>query len=396
MRKKKEMFGDIVGYEDIKKSLERIIDVLNNTEKYKRLGSNIPHGVFIYGPPGLGKTTFANDILRNVKNRKKYTIRKTISDGTFMKYMKDIFKQAKNNQPSIILLDDIDKFSEDKGSKNNEEFIVVQSLIDDLKNDDVFVIATANYRYLLPDSLLRSGRFDIKIFIDYPDEEESFEIIKYYLKRKPINKNVDIKNISYILGCTTCADLEKVCNQAGLYAGFKGKECIDMEELVRASLENSYGTNIEDINKDDSYALETAYHEAGHALVGSILEPGSVSFITIARTDSDSRGFTKYHNNEYYFDDIDFMKNRLTALLAGKAATEIMFHKCDTGANSDLERAYNLASRFVDNYCMPDFNSWIRCTDQQSEMVKQKKDENINKILSEYYSNAKERKVQKC
>ena len=159
MEKKKELFKDIIGYNDEKKTLERIIDVLNNQDKYKKLGSSIPHGLFIYGPPGLGKTTFSKELLDNVENRKTYIIRKIKSDGEFMNYMGDIFKQAKENQPSIVLLDDLDKFAEDDNTDNCEEFVAVQSFIDDVRCDDVFVVATANDKNVLPKSLLRSGRY---------------------------------------------------------------------------------------------------------------------------------------------------------------------------------------------------------------------------------------------
>lgn len=387
---KSKLFKNIIGYDEEKKTLERIIDVLNNQEKYRKLGSIIPHGLFIYGPPGLGKTTFANEILNNVINRKVYIIRKIKADGDFMNYIGDIIREAKDNQPSIILFDDIDKFAEnDKMVDNCEEFIAVQSFIDDLKSDDIFIIATANDKSVLPDSLLRAGRFDIKVRIDYPKEKDTFNIFNHYLKNKKLDKDVNIKNISLILGNTSCANLEKVCNQAGIYAGFNNKKSIGMKELLRAALESAYDTNIEG-DEEDKYALETAYHEAGHALVGSILEPGSVSFITIAKNNSSTKGYTKFHNNEYYWDDIKFMKNRMTSLLSGKAAIEIVFHKCDVGANSDLERAYDLADRFIGDYCMEDFNSWIRDQREQSEEVKKHKDESINRLITDYYNNAKE------
>lgn len=386
---KKELFKKIIGYENTKKTLERLIDVLNNHEKYKKIGSNIPNGLLLYGHPGLGKTTFANEVLNNV-DRKKYIIRKTKSDGNFMDYLSNIFEQAKNNQPAIILLDDLDKFSEDDNTRNSEELVTVQSLIDDIKKENIFVIATANDKYLLPPSLLRSGRFDIKIEIDYPDEKESYNIIKHYLKNKKIDKEVNIKNISYILACKSCADLEKVCNQAGIYAAYKNKNKIGNDELLRAALELSYDTNIEEDNKEDMYSLNTAYHEAGHAIVGEYLEPGSVTFITTARTNSNKKGLTKLHNNDYYFDDISYMENRIITLLAGKAATELIYNKCDTGANDDLHRAYDVTERLVDNYCMLDFNSWIRNTDEQSEIVKQTKDQNINTIIHKYYNKSKE------
>lgn len=385
---KKELFKNIVGYDNTKKTLERLIDVLNNQEKYKKLGSTIPHGLFLYGPPGLGKTTFSKEILKNV-NRKTYTIRKTKSDGSFIDYMTNIFNKAKENQPSIILLDDLDKFAEDNNTRNAEEFVTVQSLIDNIKNEDIFVIATANNRHILPDSLLRSGRFDIKIEIDYPTRKESFDILKHYLKNKKIDKDVNIKNISYILECRSCADFEKVCNQAGIYAGFKNKEKIGNNELLRAALELTYDTNIEELNKEDKYALNTAYHEAGHAIVGEYLEPGSVSFITIARTDSETKGITKYHKNDNYFDDITFMENRIITLLAGKAATEIIYNKCDTGTESDLRRAYDITARLIDDYCKLDFYSFYR-GESTSEKVKENKLENINKSVEKYYIKAKE------
>lgn len=384
----KELFKNIIGYDDIKKTLSRVIDVLNNKHKYEELGCVIPHGLFLYGEPGLGKSTFAFDMLDSV-NRKNYIIRKNKSDGDFINHMNNIFGEAKKNQPSIILLDDIDKFALDDDKNNNEEFVAVQALIDDIKNLDIFVIATANNKKCLPDSLLRSGRFDIKIKVDYPIEKDSFKIMKYYLGNKKLDDNVNIKNISYILNNFSCADLEKVCNQAGLYAGFNNKKKIGMEELLRASLEQEYNTNIES-DKDDKYALDVAYHEAGHALVGSILEPKSVSFITTMRTDSNTKGITKYHSNEYYFADFKYMENRVITLLAGKASIDIVYNKCDVGANSDISRAYDIVSRLVDNYCMLGFNSWIRDTIEQSEKVRESKDNEINMLITKYYNKSRE------
>ncbi|MBR2827956.1 MAG: AAA family ATPase [Bacilli bacterium] len=389
-----ELFQNIIGYDDIKKNLERLIDILNHKEKYEKIGSSIPNGLLLYGPPGLGKTTFSMEVL-NFVQRKHYIIRKSKADGNFMDYMSSIFQDAKENQPSIILLDDLDKFAEDDNTVNCEELVAVQSLIDDIKEEDIFVIATANNKHVLPDSLLRSGRFDIKIKIGYPNEKDSYKILKHYLRNKKIGSDVNIKNISYILSSFSSADLEKVCNQAGIYAAYKNKDKIGNEELLRASLELSYNTNIEDWEEEDNpYILNTAYHEAGHAIVGNYLEKGSVTFITVFRTNSDTKGYTKYQNNDHYFEDITFMENRVITLLAGKAATEIVFHKCDTGSNSDLQRAYDIVERFIDDYCMLDFNSWIRNREEQSEKVKQSKDENINCFIQKYYTKAKEILIQ--
>ena len=388
---KKELFKDIVGYRKEKLILERIVDVLNHQDKYKKIGSNIPNGLILYGKPGLGKTTFACNMLDAIENRKKYIVRKTKSDGEFMNHLECVFREAQENQPSILFLDDLDKYSEKDDSYNNEEFVAVQSLIDSVKNDDVFVIATANDKDVLPSSLLRPGRFDIHMEIRYPDEKDSYDIMKHFLRNKKIDKDVNIQNISYILERYSCASLEKACNQAGIYAAFKNKRLIGNDELLRAALELAYDTCLEDVSEDNKYIINTAYHEAGHALVGQLLEPGSVLYTTVADNNNiDTRGITKYRNDDNYWDDIQFMKNRIMTLLAGKAATEIVFHTCDTGANMDLHRAFDLAERLIDNYCMNDFSSWIRTIEEQSEKVKESKDINITKLITEYYDKTKE------
>ena len=385
MKNEKEIFSTIIGYDDIKKTLKTIVDVLNNEEKYKKLGCSIAHGLLLYGSPGTGKTSIANEILDNALNRKKYIIRKTKSDGDFMDYMNEIFEEAVKNQPSIILLDDLDKFSENDNRSNQEEYVTVQSLIDDIKDEDVFVIATANDYSCLPDSLVRAGRFDIKIF-------------EFYLRNKKISKDVNIKDISCILTDSSCAELEKVCNQAGIYAGYKNKTVIEMDDLVRASLELKYKANIEDLNKDDKYSLETAYHEAGHALIGEYLEPGLISFITIVKSNSKTKGMTIYHDNEDYFRDIVFMQNRVKMLLAGKATTEVVFNKCDVGSEADINRAYLIVQRIVDGYCYYDFESSVNRaykSNDVSERVKGNKETSVNKLVKDYYNEVKKILIEK-
>jgi cell division protease FtsH len=386
----KDMFSNIIGYENVKKTLIRLIDIINNQEKYKMLGSEIPRGLFLYGSIGTGKTSISKDFLNNC-NRKSYIIRKNKSDGEFINYLNEVFKEAEKNTPSVILLDDLDKFSENDHKSNNKEYIVVQSLIDEIKdkNKDIFVIATANDERVLPSSLLRSGRFDIKLKINNPTDKDSFEIIQYYLRNKKISKDVNYKNISFILNGSSCADLEKVCNQAGIYAGYNNQSEIRMEDLLKASLEFVYNTNIEDLDMSDAYTINTAYHEAAHALVGELLEENSVQFATTIKTDSNTKGMTKYFNNDNYFDDVEFMKNRIKTLLAGKAATEIVYNTCDTGTSMDIRRVFDIAKRFSQDYCMFGFDSWMH-NGETSEKAKQNKDENLNRLISGYYHEVKE------
>ena len=390
MKKEKELFKKIIGYDEVKKTLERVIDCINNQDKYKKLGCNIPHGLLFYGEPGLGKSTLAEEFIRECPNRKSFIIRKIKSNGSFIDYINKVFKDAINESPSIVLLDDLDKFAEDDDNDNKEEYVAVQSLIDEARDKDVFVIATANNKGVLPISLLRSGRFDIQIKIDYPSEKDSYKIAEYYLKKKKVDKNINFKNIVCVFSGESCASIEKACNQAGIYAGYNNKEQIEWDELLRAALELRFDCSMEDLYKEDKYGLNTAYHEAGHTLIAELLEPKSIAFTTIANTDSSTRGVTVFHDNEYYWDDIDFMKKRVKAKLAGKAATEIVFNKCDTGANSDLHGVYNIVERFIDNYCMNSFNSWIRHSYEASEKVKESKDDEINTLINDYYNEVKE------
>lgn len=388
---KEEMFKNIIGYEDVKTTLKRIVDVLNNKEKYKKLDVKVPHGLLLYGPAGTGKTSIANEFVKST-NRKSFVVRKTKPNGSFINYLNNTFDKACKNQPSIIILEDLDKYSDCTNGRatDAEEYVTIQSLIDKIVNDDVFVIATVNDKNKLPDSLTRAGRFDIKMKIDYPKEKDSVEIFKYYLRNKKIDKNVKVKNIAYILTNSSCADLEKVCNQAGLYAGYLNKRNIGMDELLKASLELKYNTTIEDLNTSNKYDINTAYHEAGHALVAELLEPGSVALITILKCDSDTRGMTIFRKNDNYFEDIKYMENRIKSLLSGKAATEIIYNKCDVGVYSDMRKVYEIVRRIVDDYCMFDFDSWFYDSSETSEKVKEHKDEMVNKLIDKFYVEVKE------
>ena len=387
MEKQKEIFSNIIGYDDIKNKLKNIVDLLNNTDKYKKIGCTLPHGLLIYGPPGTGKTSIAKSILDHT-NRKTYIVRKDESDGTFTKYIKEIFNKAKEEQPSIILLDDLDKFSVvDNNKSNNEEYVIVQSLIDDIKNDDVFVMATANDMYNLPSSLRRKGRFDFQFAIDNPKEEDRVKIFNHYLINKKIDKDIDIKKISYILNNTSCAELEEVSNLAGYYAAYKNKKKIGMDELLRASLEIEYNGNIEDINLEDEYTIKTAYHEAGHALVSELLEPGSISFISVVKTDSNVKGITIHNDNDNYWQDVKFRINRVKTLLAGKAATEVVYNTCDTGSSRDIDRAYVVIEDLIKNYCFYDFKSIYN--HDGSERLKSNSENEIQKTLTDYYNEVK-------
>ena len=189
-------FDKMIGYENIKAELMRVSDVLKDHAKYSKLGVKTPRGVLLYGEPGLGKTMMAECVIEE-SGRKSFVLRKDQSDGEFIKTIKEIFDKAKAEAPSVILFDDMDKYAnEDYQHKDAEEYVAIQSGIDSVKDSEVFVIATVNNEDDLPDSLLRPGRFDIRIEMELPEISDVEKIIEYYLDKKNSVDSVDCEEIA--------------------------------------------------------------------------------------------------------------------------------------------------------------------------------------------------------
>ena len=183
------------------------------------MGSGINEGLLLYGKPGTGKTTLANCFINSV-NRKAFVCRKKASDGEFVKEIADTFEKAIENAPSIVLLDDLDKFSDtDEGNKGDpEEFVTIQSCIDEVKGKDVFVLATANNIRKIPESLKRAGRLGKKILVRLPEKNETEMIVKHYLGKLNNCEDLDEESIARMLVGESCAALENVINGAGMKA----------------------------------------------------------------------------------------------------------------------------------------------------------------------------------
>lgn len=380
-------FEGIIGYEHIKNELERLIDCINNKEKYERLGVKIPKNLLLHGEPGLGKTLFAKAFINSL-NRNKYIIRKNKPDGEFVNDLNKIITEAMSNTPSVVLLDDIDKFSNnDDDHRNSDEFVVVQTFIDDCKDKDVFFIATANEIRDMPYSLLRAGRFSNQIEFESPTLSDATIIIKHYLSDKNIADDVDYEEIARILDGRSCAVLESVMNEAGLYAGYNNHELITMDDIIKALLRLIYDAP-EHVDDKTPLQLDMAsYHEAGHALVSEVLEPNSVNLVTIANYFGSAGGVTSQTLDKDYWCDYTKMENRVIVLLAGKAATDIMFGRIDVGCGRDISRATRIVERFFDDYGVCDF-SYVG--NDSGNKVKDKKDSWVNDKLINYYNQAKE------
>lgn len=382
-------FDKIIGYDFIKVELERICDLMKNPDKYKKLGVSVPSGLVMYGDPGVGKTLFATCFIEAC-NRNSFICRKNKSEGDFINQIKHTFDEAKKNTPSIILLDDFDKFAnEDKDHKDAEEYVAIQSCIDEIKDYDVFVFATANDLCKVPESLLRAGRFDISIRVKNPKYEDAIKIIKYYLSKKSYVGTIDVVEIAKILHGRSCAELESIINQAGIYAGFENKDKIEFSDIVRACKRIIYDAPETIKNEGAEQSLETAYHEAGHAIVSEILEPQSVTLISIEEHEGNIGGFTGYYRDEKYWNSIDLMKKRVCTLLGGKCATEVVFGKADVGCTSDIDRAVQVIRRMITDYCEAGFDK-VYLGYGQSENHKYNQERAIADELHKYYNIVKE------
>ena len=380
-------FDKIIGYKDVKAELFRICDVIKNADKYKALGVAPIGGLLLDGDPGVGKTLMANCFIKE-SGRKSFVCRKNKPDGEFVNEIKNVFTEAAGNAPSIILLDDMDKFAnEDDYHRNAEEYVTVQSCIDEIKGKDVFVLATTNGTDNLPRSLLRSGRFDYVISVDAPEGKDAVEIVKYYLSQKKAVAEIDAEEIARLLNGKSCAVLETVINTAGQYAGYENKEMIGVDDIIRACLRVIYNAPESTAPHNPVVLERTAYHEAGHAVVAEILESGSVDLVSVRKNTGTVGGFTAYHNPDDYWISKTHMENRVIAILGGKAATELIFGEADTGANNDLHRAFDIVQRFADNYCSYGFGYW-EGRDSSSDRLLRREDR-ITADMETYYARAR-------
>lgn len=329
-------FDKVIGYETIKAELMRVCDMVHNREAYKRLGAKLPNGILLYGQAGLGKTLMAKSLIEEC-GITSYTVRKTKRDD-FVEYITKTFEKAKNNTPSIIFLDDMDKFAnEDDRHRDADEYVAIQAGIDDVKGSEVLVVATANSVRKLPDSLYRSGRFDIKIEVRTPNEEDCINIIKHYLSDKKVSNDVDAEDIAKMMGFGSCAELESILNEAAAGAVYRRKELIDMKSIVDAILRTEYDAPDNFTKVSDEDIKKIAVHEAGHLVICETLQPGTVSLASVRRTGRNNMGgfvrrSARLKNSAFH----------IITSLGGKAAYEMYYGEVADGCEDDIKRASNV------------------------------------------------------
>lgn len=341
-----DTFKNVVGYDTLKQELVEVIDLMQNEETYAKLGVSCPKGLLLYGRPGVGKTLIANSFIEGC-GRNSIVCRKNAAEQSFIDTICQAFDEALKRAPSIILLDDMDKFAnDDDNHKDSEAYVTIQTCIDLVRDSDVFVLATANNIRKLPESLIRTGRFDRKICVAEPSEEDSQLIIEHYLKNKNFDSSIDIKAIASLFRGSSCSTLETVINQAGMLAGYKRAEFVTMDDLIKSYLMIVHNIPknmlvarpVTNIHANDG-SMDVFWHEAGHIVMNEIISPGSVSLAIAINNDEQERGFVESSFKNAELNKLEMIKSNILISLASTAAIDIEFGRVDPGAESDIDSA---------------------------------------------------------
>lgn len=322
-------FDDIIGYEKYKKQLKQILGFIHNKENYQKLKVEAPKGIVLNGAPGVGKTMLASAFINDSK-LPSFIIHRVGDDSSFPKIMKEIFEKASLNAPSIILLDDMDKFNGKERDKTI--FNTLQSLIDSVRNKEVYIIATVNDDRCMPKSLLRSGRFDFKIDVDYPSKEDVNKLINYFIKDRPISSSVNIDDITSAISDQTPINIKSTINKAMMIAASKSKEEASIEDFLEAFLEVPLEEN--EWKKDERKLEETAFHEAGHCLISEICNKGSVGFVSVISSRLSGGMNILKHNDKPIR-----RPHYIITSLGGKVAVETNLSYLASGCYSDIDKA---------------------------------------------------------
>lgn len=356
-------FKDVAGMDNVKQELRETIEFLKDPSKFRKLGAKVPKGVLLVGPPGTGKTLLARAVAGEA-GVPFFSISASefieMFVGVGASRVRDMFKKAKESQPSIIFIDEIDAVGRTRGAGfgggHDEREQTLNQLLSEMdgfeSHEEVIVLAATNRPDVLDPALLRPGRFDRHIVVDRPGLKERKAILEVHTKGKTVSGDVDLERIARGTPGMTGADLENVANEAALIAVRKNKEKIDMSDFEEARDIILMGAVREDTISDLEKRI-TAYHEAGHAIVAREL-PGTdpihkVSIIPRGM----AMGVTQLlpEEDRHYYPKT-YLMNRLSVALGGRVAEKIVFNDVSSGAQSDLKEATSLAEKMVAQWGM--------------------------------------------
>jgi len=365
--KGKTTFDDVAGAKESKEELEEIVEFLKEPEKFTKLGAKIPRGVLLIGSPGTGKTLLA----RAVAGEADVPFF-SISGSEFVEMfvgvgasrVRDMFVKAKACAPCIVFIDEIDAVGRQRGTglggghdEREQTLNQILTEMDGFEVDSkVIVMAATNRPDVLDPALLRPGRFDRRVVVDRPDIKDRTSVLGVHVRKKPMDKDVDLEKIAKQTPGFTGADLENLVNEAAILAARENKKKINQSHLERSVEKVALGPEKKSRVLSEKERKITAYHEVGHALVGHLLENcDPVHKISIISR-GQALGVTWYLPEEdTHLYSVSKYKDQLSALLGGYVAEEIFFGEVTTGPSSDLERAASMARSMVTRFGMGDF-----------------------------------------
>ena len=364
--KNKVTFADVAGADEEKEELQEMVDFLKNPKNYIEAGARIPKGVLLVGPPGTGKTLLAKAVAGEAG-----VPFFSISGSDFVEMfvgvgasrVRDLFEQAKKVAPAIVFIDEIDAVGRHRGAGlgggHDEREQTLNQLLVEMDgfavNEGIIVMAATNRRDILDPALMRPGRFDRQVTVNYPDQEGRVAILKVHSKGKTLDSDVDLNNIAKRMPFATGADLENVMNEAAILAARSRKVKIDQQLLIDAIARVQMGPEKKSHKVNEHDRRMVAYHEGGHAIVGHMLEGcDEVHLITIV-----PRGQAAGHTLALPAEEHDNISRRqlldqIAMMLGGHAAEEVALGEIYTGSSSDLKRATEICRKMVTQFGMSD------------------------------------------
>jgi cell division protease FtsH len=414
----KVTFSDVAGADEAKEELHEIIEFLKDPQKFARLGGRLPKGVLLVGPPGTGKTLLAKAVAGEAG---RPFFQMSGSDfvemfvGVGASRVRDLFEQGKANAPCIIFIDEIDAVGRHRGAGlgggHDEREQTLNALLVEMDgfeaNEGVILLAATNRPDVLDPALLRPGRFDRQVVVDSPDVKGREAILRVHARKLPLADDVELGIVARGTPGLSGADLANICNEAALLAARRNADRVSMEDFEKAKDKVMLGSERKSLVLTERERVLTAYHEAGHAVVGlrvegldpvhkvTIVPRGRALGITASLPTEDRHSYTK-----------DWLEGQLVMLFGGRVAEEMIFgpEKVTTGAGNDIERATSMARRMVTSFGMSDMIGLMAVGDseqevflgreighrqQVSEHTAQQVDQEVKRILDEAHTEAR-------
>ena len=407
-------FADVAGEDEAKESLTEIVDFLHNPDRYVKIGAKLPKGALLVGPPGTGKTLLAKAVAGEAHVPFFSLSGSDFVDmfvGVGASRVRDLFKQAQNNAPCIIFIDEIDAIGKSRDGNiggNDEREQTLNQLLSEMDGFDtskgIFILAATNRPEVLDKALLRPGRFDRRIIVDRPDLKGRINILKVHSKDVAMDETVDLDAIALATSGAVGSDLANMINEAAINAVKHGRKAISQADLFESVEVVLVGKEKKDRILSQEERRIVSYHEVGHALVSALQKDAEpVQKITIVPRTMGALGYVmNVPEEEKYLNTEAEIRAMLVQFLAGRAAEEIVFNTVTTGAANDIEKATKIARAMVTQYGMSEEfglmglesiesqylsgRTVLNCSDITASGV----DDVVKRTLKESYAKAKE------